>query len=313
MTSLVSIIIPTYNRAHLINQTLDSILAQTFQNWECIIVDDGSVDNTKEIIGSYIKTDSRIKYFERPKNRTKGANACRNFGLEQSKGNFVQWFDSDDLMTPEALELKLKYFTKKLDFVIAESINFQNGQFLEPYAYHKNPRVITFEDFIFQRTFWLTYDVLLRRSLANQVAYNEELKYWQDYNYFCKMLLHSTNGTFIEKILTHRRLHENSIQSDMLQNKLGFSKKLLNVVIITFIDVSENVSKKNKIELIHWMMNLSFQISKNSLKIPQHQFVNAQVRQINGLNSSFWFSLSLLSNYLFSKGHYFLRKAKNKL
>lgn len=66
MKPLVSIIIPTYNRAHLIGETLDSVLAQTYINWECIIVDDRSTDDTKEVIDSYLYGDVRFSYFKRP-------------------------------------------------------------------------------------------------------------------------------------------------------------------------------------------------------------------------------------------------------
>ena len=76
---LVSIIIPTYNRAHLIGETLDSVLAQTYQNWECIIVDDGSSDNTDEVIGAYVEKDSRFKYYHRSdKDLPKEPSASRN-------------------------------------------------------------------------------------------------------------------------------------------------------------------------------------------------------------------------------------------
>ena len=86
MTSqpLVSIIIPTFNRAHLIGETLDSILAQTYTHWECLITDDGSTDNSIEIIQEYVTKDTRFKLFTRPANRPKGANACRNIGLEKA-------------------------------------------------------------------------------------------------------------------------------------------------------------------------------------------------------------------------------------
>ena len=83
---LISIIIPIFNRASLLSETLDSILAQTYSHWECIIVDDGSTDNTQDVIDRYLKLDSRFRCFSRPSNRPKGANACRNFGYEKSKG-----------------------------------------------------------------------------------------------------------------------------------------------------------------------------------------------------------------------------------
>jgi len=123
-TPLVSIIIPTYNRAHLIRETLDSVLAQTYSNWECIIIDDGSTDETNSLLTKYCAKDSRFQYQHRPNNRPKGANACRNYGFELSKGEYINWFDSDDLMMINKLELQVENILKNnCDFVIAKSIN----------------------------------------------------------------------------------------------------------------------------------------------------------------------------------------------
>lgn len=94
---LVSIIIPTYNRAHLIGETLDSVLSQTYQNWECIVVDDGSTDETEEVVQKYLKLDKRFQYAKRPDDRKPGGNAARNYGFEMSKGEYINWIDSDDL------------------------------------------------------------------------------------------------------------------------------------------------------------------------------------------------------------------------
>jgi glycosyltransferase involved in cell wall biosynthesis len=108
MIPLISIIIPTFNRAHIIGETLDSIIAQSYTDWECIIVDDGSTDDTEVVIAEYINNDSRFKFYKRPKHREKGPNSCRNFGFEKSKGHLIHWFDSDDLLFNNALELYLK-------------------------------------------------------------------------------------------------------------------------------------------------------------------------------------------------------------
>lgn len=81
---LVSIIIPTFNRAHLIGETLDSVLAQTYPNWECIVVDDGSTDNTDEVMAEYMARDARFQYHHRPEDRLPGGNAARNYGVEFS-------------------------------------------------------------------------------------------------------------------------------------------------------------------------------------------------------------------------------------
>src|SRR5690554_1580908 len=115
---LVSIIIPTFNRAHLIGETLDSVLAQTYHNWECIVVDDGSTDNTDEVMAEYMARDARFQYHHRPEDRLPGGNAARNYGFEVSKGEYIQWFDDDDVMKAKFLEIKINKFTQQNQFVI---------------------------------------------------------------------------------------------------------------------------------------------------------------------------------------------------
>ncbi|WP_288373826.1 glycosyltransferase family 2 protein [uncultured Algoriphagus sp.] len=104
---LVSILIPNYNKAPYLRGTLDSVLAQTYPNWECIVVDDHSTDNSWEILKEYAKKDFRIKIFKRPENRKKGGNVARNYAFEMSNGDFVQWLDSDDVIHPEKIQSQL--------------------------------------------------------------------------------------------------------------------------------------------------------------------------------------------------------------
>ncbi|MDR5589706.1 glycosyltransferase family 2 protein [Christiangramia sp. SM2212] len=103
---MVSVIIPSYNRASIIGQTIESVLSQTFSDWECIVVDDGSEDNTEEVVNDYRKKDHRIKLYKRPSTYPKGANSCRNFGFQNSTGNYVQWLDSDDVISENKLEIQ---------------------------------------------------------------------------------------------------------------------------------------------------------------------------------------------------------------
>lgn len=104
---MISIIMPIYNRAHLVLETLESIAAQTYDHWECIIVDDGSTDNTLQVLQDFTKQDSRFKVFSRPKHVTKGPSACRNYAVTHSSGDYIQYFDSDDIMHKEHLSKKL--------------------------------------------------------------------------------------------------------------------------------------------------------------------------------------------------------------
>jgi GT2 family glycosyltransferase len=103
---LISIIIPAYNYARYIGETLESVRAQTHQNWECIVVDDGSKDSTREVVAQYIRKDSRIRYIYQ---RNRGPAAARNKGLKNFRGHYVQFWDADDLVEPRKLELHIQY------------------------------------------------------------------------------------------------------------------------------------------------------------------------------------------------------------
>ena len=104
---LISIIIPTFNRAKLIGHTLDSVISQTYQEWECIVIDDGSTDQTMEVLSMYAKKDSRIRTTSRI-DGIKGACTCRNMGIEEAKGEFILFLDSDDLLANYCLEKRIK-------------------------------------------------------------------------------------------------------------------------------------------------------------------------------------------------------------
>ena len=104
----VSVIIPTYNRAHLLPRAVKSVLNQTYQGFEIIVVDDGSSDNTEEVVKEVQRQDKRIRYIKLQKN--KGGAAARNVGIQASKGEYIAFQDSDDEWFPEKLEKQMKVF-----------------------------------------------------------------------------------------------------------------------------------------------------------------------------------------------------------
>lgn len=127
MSELVSIIVPTFNRAHLIEATIASLLQQTYPAIEIIVVDDHSIDNTATLIDRLTQKDQRIKFYQRPATKPKGANACRNYGLELAKGEYVKWIDSDDLLSPNAIEHQWrKLQTEKADLCICKTSIFSD-------------------------------------------------------------------------------------------------------------------------------------------------------------------------------------------
>ena len=109
MSDLVSIIMPSYNTEKFIKQTIESVLAQSYTNWELIIVDDCSPDNTDEIVRPFL-SDQRIKYLKNEKNS--GAAVSRNRALREAKGKWIAFLDSDDLWKPEKLEKQIGFMER---------------------------------------------------------------------------------------------------------------------------------------------------------------------------------------------------------
>ena len=107
---LVSIVTPSYNCADFIGETIDSILSQTYTNWELLITDDCSTDKSREVISSYVEKDSRIKLFKLEKNS--GAGVARNNSIKEAKGRFIAFCDSDDRWYPDKLECQLDFMVK---------------------------------------------------------------------------------------------------------------------------------------------------------------------------------------------------------
>jgi len=126
---LISIILPTYNRANLISETIDSILNQTYQNWELLVVDDKSKDKTKQIISEYTNRDDRIKYLY---NNYKPGPACaRNFGFDNAEGDYIAFIDSDDLWINNHLENSFKVInSNEIDFCVSLWIQDLNGKLI---------------------------------------------------------------------------------------------------------------------------------------------------------------------------------------
>lgn len=122
--ALVSIIIPCYNSEQYISETLDSLIEQTYQNWECIIVDDNSTDQSWDIMESYQQSyPEKISIYRNPK---KGACAARNFGTVHARGEFIQYLDADDLLKANKIEMQLSILKKNPNSIIyCDKVDFE--------------------------------------------------------------------------------------------------------------------------------------------------------------------------------------------
>ncbi|REG87719.1 glycosyltransferase family 2 protein [Winogradskyella sediminis] len=213
---LISIIIPTFNRAHIIGETLDSIIEQTYPNWECIVVDDGSTDHTDQLLANYCKQDSRIQYHHRPKNRLKGGNTCRNYGYELSKGELINWFDSDDLYLPDALKTISSAFETGTDVVISPMARFdgETKHYLGVNTIEKAPLIPAY--LVGEVAFYTDGPTWKRRFLAQQdLLFDEGLPIIQDWDFNLRMLYQNPNITFLKKAQINYRVHNQSLQKQL--------------------------------------------------------------------------------------------------
>jgi glycosyltransferase involved in cell wall biosynthesis len=141
---LISIIIPCFNREILIGETLDSIIAQTYINWECIIVDDGSTDDTAEVIAEYLNKDHRFRFYKRPEDKFKGPSSCRNDGFSKSFGTYILFLDSDDLISADCLKNRVDFVFKNPDF---DLYVFKTDVFYDRDFNKKKPFRTSFQDY----------------------------------------------------------------------------------------------------------------------------------------------------------------------
>lgn len=262
---LVSIIIPTYNRADLIGETLDSIIDQTYQNWECIVVDDGSTDYTSEILSHYTQKDSRISYHHRPNYLVKSGNSCRNYGFELSKGELVVFFDSDDVMMKDFLSSRIDLFTDKIKIVFATyTIVNEKLEFVKQNDFKSDDVLIC--DYIFWKFPILTSSTLIKRDfLIDKKLFDPIIKRGQETDFYLNILpnISKDEYTFVDKPSFLYRLHENSITDktrtynpDYMPSHIHIWSKALNIGM--------NVKKNELIK--HAYINLIlllFQIIKN--------------------------------------------------
>lgn len=275
MKPQVSILIPVYNREHLIIETLESIRSQSFLNWECILVDDHSTDNSVGVISEFISQDPRFKLYKRPSEKLKGANACRNYGFEMSQGEFVNWFDSDDIMHPEFISKKVAALSNNntLDGIISKTMMFENS--IENITGRENRTLLTetsLEDFLKLKISWYLPDIMWNSAfLKEKPLFDEELLAGQDSDFYARMLIEQPNLEVINEYLTYYRKHPQNITSNIDNRKnarLKISHLHSVIRLIALLEKNNRLSNDLKLHFFKAMMKyLPFVISsKQDLK-----------------------------------------------
>ena len=161
---LVSVVMPSYNTAKYITESIESVLAQTYPYWELIIVDDCSTDDTDSVVAKYL-SDSRIRYLKNEKNS--GAAISRNYALREAKGRWIAFLDSDDVWLPEKLETQIAFMLDNdYKFTCTDYRIRLNGTWL-PYVY-TSPKVVTRRK-LFNYCYFSTITVMYDREFVGLV------------------------------------------------------------------------------------------------------------------------------------------------
>lgn len=196
MKPLVSIIIPTYNRASGTIASIQSVLEQTYTNWECIIVDDGSTDDTEKLVRDYAKNDSRIYFLNRSQEKPKGANACRNIGIENAQGKYYIFLDADDYLLPDCLDIRVNYMldhNEELSYAVflEERENKTERSvpkhFLKSTTSHKQALLAFFN----YEMPWRTTGPIWHKRVFKNIQWDESLLRLQDIDLHINVLQHS--------------------------------------------------------------------------------------------------------------------------
>ena len=224
---VVSIIIPTYNREELLEGTLQSIQQQQYSDWECLLVDDGSTDQTKQLAQRYVTMDSRFRWFERPASIKKGANGCRNFGFLKSSGHYVMWFDSDDVLHPDLLSIKVESMGDGTDVLFHRNryANFNMDRFRDSrWEYEKDvPLLFHFaQDRIELHTSCGLWD---RNFLAGKDLWDPDFSRYQDNDFHLRMLSHGPSIEITDQVLA--TIRGGSGHPSQISSKQAISTKKL--------------------------------------------------------------------------------------
>ena len=205
---LVSVIIPTHNRAKLVGEAIHSVLKQTYRNFEVIVVDDGSSDNTREIIQDFAKKDLRIKYIWQEHSGTPAV--TRNTGIKASIGELIAFLDSDDVWFPKKLEKQTKAFQRNPEMLViaSNSVYFSKEKKIIPTILFLNEVKLSFRNILRMNPLSIS-DVLIKREIFDNIGYfNEKLVKMVDYEFWLRLLYQKDLSILIIKdILSKIRQH----------------------------------------------------------------------------------------------------------
>ncbi len=236
--SLVSIILPTYNRAGLISAALDSLLRQTYQKWECIIIDDGSTDDTVNVLKTY--DDPRIVYVYQ---ENRGVSAARNTGISRCKGNMIALLDSDDEWLPKKLEKQLSYMIEKgFEVCQTDEIWIRNGKRVNQKSKYGKPEGWFFEASLEMCLISPSCTIFTRKAWEYIGPFDVEMPSCEDYDMWLRACLKYPVGLVPEKLTIKHGGRDDQLSNCVPCADLHRIRALVKILQCGKLDVSQQES-----------------------------------------------------------------------
>lgn len=242
MKKLISVIIPTHNRAELLPRAIDSVLKQTISDWELIVVSDGSTDKTDEIMKSY--SDERINYvsYYPPK----GGNEARNTGIEAAKYEYVAFLDDDDEWSDDKLEKQLSTFERDSDVgLVYTGINTIYVE--ENVSYTSTPKKVgdLSKDIFFMNYIGTTSSVMTKKSLVQEVgAFDVKLGAQQDYDLWIRICQITKIAAVMEPCVKYYNYPGTNQISQQIDKYLESSKLIKEKYQVAYAKLTDKELKK---------------------------------------------------------------------
>lgn len=229
----ISIVLPTYNGEKYIRESIESVCNQTFLDWELIIVNDCSVDNTLQIINEYAQKDSRIRVISNEVNQKLPQSL--NIGFREAKGKYLTWTSDDNIYLPEAIGRMSEYLDREKDcYMVCAAMNWIDscGQFLHKHVEYKD------EDLYFYDCVGACF--MYRKEVLDEVGeYDTELFLVEDYDYWLRILLRYGHIGYIKDVLYLYRTHNESLSVrtyEIMKRFMDLRQKYISPIILALMD-----------------------------------------------------------------------------
>lgn len=223
----VSVVIPAYNQADYLGQAIQSVINQTYQDWELIVVDDGSTDNTAKVLSRF--SDARISYIYQA---NKGLPGARNTGIELSSGEYLAFLDSDDYYHPEKLATQVAHLARHPELGLSYASRIDVDQHGNPLWLLRAPLYTSMQELVLDFPFTIN-DLLMRREWALKVGgFSDEFKlHSEDRDFYLRLTLAGCQFAGIESFVAYRRVYQNRIVRKIPQ-RLEVMKRVIDNALL---------------------------------------------------------------------------------